>query len=149
MRRSLDIFAPLLGCSVFDAKKGYGSFVTFSLTRTPDAPTEEFYFWVYLCDWEIREPGRELAHSESEVDELISAVSALNGKRLERLNFHQWLSREGVLHGVSLVFEPGLYMKLYQYRDSSPDDEIFLMKSAAGEWTSYMSNGGIETEREE
>lgn len=96
MSTSLEVFAPLLGFSVFDAKKGHGSFVTFSLTSTPETPTEEFYFWVYLCDWQMREPGTELAHSESEDDVLASAVSALNGKRLERLNFHQWLSREGV-----------------------------------------------------
>lgn len=141
---SLELFSPLLGCSVFNAKKGHGSFVTFSLTATPDTPAELFYFWVYMCHWEIRESERELAHSESEDNEIGSAVSALNGRRLKGLNFHQWLRKEELRHGVSLVFEGELIMRLVQYEDRSSDDPVFSTRSVDGEWISYLSSGSIE-----
>jgi hypothetical protein len=148
MSLSPQVFSPLLGRFVFDAKKGHGSFVTFSLTSTPEAPIEEFYFWVYMCEWEIREAGNELAHSESEDDELNSAVSAMNGRKLEAISFHSWLKQAGLKYGATLRFERGLVMKLCQYEDSSPDWDIFKTKnSGTGKWTSYFSDGTIKFER--
>lgn len=149
MSLSPQVFSSLLGRFVFNAKKGHGSFVTFSLTTTPETPSEEFHFWVYMCEWQIREAGNDLAHSDSEDDALISGVSALNGRKMETLSFHSWLSQDGLLYGASLRFERGLVMKLWQYEDSLPDREIFKMKNTGtGKWISYFSDGAIKYERD-
>ena len=85
MNESATLFAPLIGLFPFAAAKGNGSFITFSLTTTPKAPSEEGYIWIYMCDWRIFEAGVELAHSESSDSEIAAAVAELNGRKLEGL----------------------------------------------------------------
>ena len=147
MSASPSLFSPLLGLYPFDAKKGHGSFVTFSLTTTPNSPVEEFYFWIYMCSWRIREAGSELAHSESTVSEIISAVSALNGRKLEGLVLHSYVTPERLFLGASLIFTGRLTIKLDQYEDAPADDPIFMTRNADRTWISYLSDGAIETER--
>src|SRR5437762_3187083 len=125
MSASPSLFLPLIGLVAFNAKKGHGSFVTFSLTSTPASPVEEFYFWVYLCNWWIRTLDTELAHCESTDEEIVSAVSALNGQKLNEITLHNNVTPDGLFHGASLAFGDDLTMKLCQYEDSSADDAIF------------------------
>jgi hypothetical protein len=138
------LFQPLIGLTSFDAKKGHGSFVTFCLTATPEAPVEEGYFWVYLCGWRICTADGELAHSESHDDEIISAVSALNGRKLDQIVLHSNGTPDGLSHSASLIFSGGLTMRLFQYEDSSPEDAIFMTQNAAKGWVSYCTDGSID-----
>jgi|ERR1700736_3628717 len=140
------LLRPLIGLVAFDAKKGHGSFVTFSLTTRPESPTEDFFFWIYMCNWWIRTSDRELAHCESSDDEIASAVSALNGWKLNEIVLHSNLTLEGLFHGASLIFGNGLTMKLCQYEDSPPDDAIFMTRNAAKDWVSYYSDGSIRSD---
>jgi hypothetical protein len=122
MSASPVLFLPLVGLVPFTAKKGHGSFVTFSLTSTPESPVEEFYFWVYLCYWWIRTADGELAHCESTDDEIVSAVSELNGRKLNEIVLHDYVTQDGLFHGASLSFAGDLTMKLCQYEDSPPGE---------------------------
>lgn len=146
MSASPVLFLPLIGLVPFNAKKGHGSFVTFGLTTTPESPVEEFYFWIYLCNWWIRTTDSELAHCESSDDEIVSAVSALNGRKLDGIVLHNYITQEGLFHGASLIFAGGLTMKLCQYEDSSSDDAIFMTRNAAKQWVSYYTDGSIQAE---
>jgi hypothetical protein len=145
MSASPALFLPLIGQVPFNAKKGHGSFVTFSLTSTPESPVEEFYFWVYLCNWWIRTADSELAHCESSDDEIVSAVSALNGEKLNEITLHHNVTPDGLFHGASLAFGDKLTMKLCQYEDSAPEDAIFMTRNAAKDWVSYYADGSINT----
>ena len=120
--------------------------MTFSLTSTPESPVEEFYFWVYLCSWWIRTTNLELAHCESSDEEIMSAVSALNGQMLSDITLQQYVTPEGVFHGALLGFGSDLTMKLCQDEDGAPDDEIFMICDAAHHWLSYQTDGSIVEE---
>jgi hypothetical protein len=146
MSASPALFRPLVGLSAFDAKKGYGSFVTFSLTSTPESPVEEFYFWVYLCYWWIRTEESELAHCESTDEEIASAVSELNGRKLNEIVLHDYVTPDGLFHGASLSFAGDLTMKLCQYEDNTPEKAIFMTRNVAKDWVSYYSDGSVDTE---
>jgi|ERR1051326_5219569 hypothetical protein len=146
MSASPGLFLPLIGLVPFNAEKGHGSFVTFSLTSTPESPVEEFFFWVYLCNWWIRTLDSELAHCESSDDEIVAAVSALNGRKLTEITLHNNVTQDGLFHGASLSFGDDLTMKLCQYEDSAPDDEIFMTRNAAENWISYLADGSILSE---
>lgn len=146
MSASPILFQPLIGLFLFAAKKGHGSFVTFGLTTTPETPVEEFYFWIYLCNWWIRTKDSELAHCESTDDEIVSAVSALNGRKLNEIVLYNNVTEEGLFHSASLSFTGGLTMKLCQYEDSAADDAIFMTRNAAKQWISYYADGSIQTE---
>ena len=150
MPRSLataELLAPLVGLVPFNASKGHGSFVTCSLTRTPDDPAEEFYFWIYLCNWWIYAAEETLAHCESSDDIITSAVSALNGKKLESIVLQQVVTSERVFHDATLWFEQRLRMKLCQYEEGHPTDPIFSTRNAEGMWVSYLANGSIEVDK--
>ncbi len=144
MKASATVFVPLLGLYPFAAAKGHGSFVTFSLTTTPDAPREEYFIWIFMCGWKLRQSGEELAHCESSDDEIMAAVARLNGARLEQLVLHEYVTPEGLRYGASLVFEERLIMRLYQYEGCSPEEELFKMCDATGTWISYLADGTIE-----
>jgi len=140
-------FQPLIGLTIFDAKKGHGSFVTFSLTSTPESPVERFYFWIYLCYWWIRKNGVELAHNESTDAEIMSAVATLNSQKLTEIILRSNITQEGIFHGVSLFFSDGLTMKLCQYEDSEPEDPIFMTRNDSRFWVSYHTDGSIQSEQ--
>ena len=145
MSTSPALLRPLVGLFAFDAKKGHGSFVTFGLTTTPESAVEEFYFWIYLCNWWIRTGDSELAHGESTDDEIVSAVSALNGRKLNKIVLHNNITQDGLFHGASLIFDGDLTMKLCQYEHSCPEDAIFMTRNAAKDWVLCYSDGSINT----
>ncbi|MHB1078706.1 MAG: hypothetical protein ACYC67_04840 [Prosthecobacter sp.] len=138
-------FAPLLGLHPYAATKGHGSFVTFSLTATLDAPREEYFVWIFMCAWRIRLSGRELAHSESSDNEIMAAVSKLNGRTLKELVFHGHVTPQGLRHSISLIFDEDLSMRLYQHEDYSPDVEMLKVGDAAGTWYSCLADGSLRS----
>lgn len=149
MSASSQLLLPLLGLYPFNAQKGHGSFVTFSLTSTPDAPREEHYFWVYMCHWEIQAGERKLAHSECADDQIDAAVAALNNRRLNEILLNSWVKEEGLYHDAILFFEDDLVMKLMQYQNAADDYALFMTRDPAGRWIRYLSNGSILAEAAE
>ena len=143
-----ELLIPLAGLSVFDAQKGYASCVTFSLTSTPAAPVEEFYFWIRMCHWTMRLAGKELAHSESNDETIEAAAAMLNGRRLEQIELTKWVTPKGIFHGGMLWFEEDLTMQLQQYERTKgqPYDGIFSTRNKK-QWVVYRRDGSVAVER--
>lgn len=142
------LLVPMIGLTVFAAEKGHASCVTFSLTSTPDAPTEKFYCWIHLCDWRMRSAGQELAHSESDDHTIKAAAAALNGRKLEAMELKTWVTSEGIFHGAMLRFGANFTMNLQQYEGkyNKPDSSIFTVRDAENTWISYRSDGNVVSE---
>ncbi len=138
----------LLGLSVCEARKGHGSFVTFNLTATPSKPIEEFYVWVYMCDWRLLESRTEIAHSESDDASIEGAVAKLNRRRLEGVSFHTHVSPSGVIRAVTFAFDGDAVMKLQQYAESSAGETLFMIRSSTGAWASYDVDGTFKLKEE-
>jgi hypothetical protein len=141
-------FAHLLGLTAFDAQKGHGSFIHFSLATTGDPSKESAWICIYMCHWRILDQGTEIAHSESQDADIQAAASRIDGRRLESIVLHQYVTPDGIRYGASLIFEQRLTVKLYQYDHTSEVDSIFSSRGASGSWASYESNGTIETKQE-
>ena len=135
----------LLGLTVFDAKKGHGSFITCSLTITPATPAEHAYLWVYMCTWKIRVAGEEAARSESPDDVIDSAAAALNDRRIEALVLHEVVAPEGTYHSATMHFSERASLRMDQYDHSAADVPIFSVRIGEDRWISYDS-GGITRE---
>ena len=141
-------FAHLLGLTAVDAQKGHGSFIHFSLADSGDQSKETAWVCIYMCHWRIVDQGTEMAHSESSDSEILAAASRIDGRRLESIVLHKYVTPDGIRHGASLVFEHRLTVKLYQYDHTSEVDSMFSSRGTSGSWASYESDGTIETKKE-
>jgi hypothetical protein len=105
-------FRPLYGHPCWNARKGYGSFLTFEFAQPhlevsdrvregPFAfsarvrrtlrsrlvyPRGDWHLWIYCCAWSIAVDGWRAAHSESSDRRIGRAVAALNGQALTRVS---------------------------------------------------------------
>jgi hypothetical protein len=143
MKNPQEAFSHLLGLRAFGAKRGHGSFVTFSLAPTCEPNIKSCFVWVYMCCWKILDHGTALAHSESPDSDIDAAVSRINEMKLEGIVLHQYVIPDGLRHGASLMFEQGLVMKLFQYEKYTDVEPIFSTRNDSGIWTSFQSNGSI------
>ena len=148
MNASPELFSPLLGLTVFNAQKRSASCVSFELTKTPDSPIQAFQFWIEMCDWRLRDGGQEIAHSESGDEEIIAAVSKLNGRQLEAIALRCLVVPEGLTHGATLFFERDVAIRLEGYENSIVGEEIFSARDAAGKSIRYLSDGSTEINTE-
>lgn len=104
-----DILQPIIGQFVWGAKQGYGSFLNlefgnpkteFSGTHKPKENNKfpfnkfesrhvtikgEHSFFVYMSNWKIYAKENELAHDESERDEIEFALRFINGQKLNSI----------------------------------------------------------------
>ncbi|WP_046755714.1 hypothetical protein [Kordia jejudonensis] len=104
-----DILQPIIGEFVWGAKQGYGSFLNLEFgcpktelsgIHTPKEKnkfpfnefdsrhvkiTGEHSFFIYMSNWKIYAKDSELAHDESERDEIEFALSFINGQKLTNL----------------------------------------------------------------
>jgi hypothetical protein len=142
-------FSHLLGLTAFDAKKGHGSFVTFSLSASAEPKEESGFVWIYMCDWRIYDHGNEIAHSESPDADIDAAVSRIDGRRLTSIALSQYVTPDGLRHGATLVFEDRLNVNLYEYEHITEVETIFSTRGRSGTWASYQSDGSIEINEEE
>jgi hypothetical protein len=137
----------ILGLYPYEAYKGVGSTVILRLSRTPDTSVEAAYVRIEMCGWWIRESCKEIAHSESSDAEIVAAVLALKGKRLNEITLLKFVTQDGVFHGAELFFDDRITMKLQQYEDSPADHSIFVARNSAWKWISYNADGQIRIDR--
>lgn len=107
-----DILQPIIGQFVWGVKQGYGSFLNlefgkpkteFSGIHKPKEknkfPFNEFEsrhvtikgehsFFIYMSNWKIYAKENELAHDESERDEIEFAVGFINGQKLNSIKIN-------------------------------------------------------------
>ncbi|MEM6624707.1 MAG: hypothetical protein AAF674_20990 [Pseudomonadota bacterium] len=125
------VLAPIIGEACWGAKKGHGSFLTFEFglpTITAHSRAGEVirrvygrhHLWIYMCHWQIRADGSDVAHSESSDPEIQTAIERFNGVPL--LSAQMFDGREGAFR-----FARDLALGIWCYQDSDTIDELWKL----------------------
>lgn len=102
------ILRKIYGNPAWGVRKGYGSSITFEfgkpkleVRRRLIRPNQkagirhrqrlarvygDWHLWIFCCNWEIRQDGRKLCHSESQDKKIERACSILNGQILTKVS---------------------------------------------------------------
>ncbi|MCP4141633.1 MAG: hypothetical protein GY755_15390 [Chloroflexi bacterium] len=104
-----DVLLPIIGQFVWGAQRGYGSFLNlefgnpktkFSGIHKPKEENKfpfnefenrhvkikgEYSFFIYMSNWKIYAKDNELAHDESEREEIEFALGFINGQKLNKV----------------------------------------------------------------
>lgn len=151
-----DILHPIIGEFIWGAKQKYGSFLNlefgkpkteFSKVYKPKEknkfPFDEFEhrhitikgehsFFIYMSNWKIYAKENELAHDESERDEIEFALSFINGQKLISLIIN---TKENI---TELKFDLGGIIVIFNQNYA---DEIYEM------WNFYTESDKVLTYR--
>jgi hypothetical protein len=143
---SYEEFRRILGSVIYHARRDIGSIVVLRLTFQPDAPTEDHYLRICMCNWRLGEVSEEWAHSESTPETIDAAISRLLNRELREIRLWHKIAKDGNSHGATLLFQGDVCMTLAPHADAPSDYKMFVTRDAARHWITYLSDGSIETE---
>lgn len=125
-----NIFQKLFNQPARNVQLGHGSFITMGFGK--DLKTKviihkkreidirpEWFFWAYMCFWELEKPNELLATSEDDKDNMKNALKFLEGKKLINVEILE------DSYEIQLEFEGELLLSLYT--DDSEDDNVQWM----------------------
>lgn len=124
-------FKKIISLKVRDVKLGHGSFLTMGfgkdlsvevfirnekkITKRP-----EWYFWIYMCFWEIKISNEHLIGSDDDRDSIKQALGNLENKKLLSIGL---LSDS---YDMELHFEDGVNLYLYANNDEDGNEQWML-----------------------
>jgi hypothetical protein len=84
-RAAVRCFQPLIGKKPWEAKLGWGSFLTFEFgqrVRHGKFWHGSSHLWIYMCSWRLDGPSGLLIHEESPRELIIRVIERFSGHRL-------------------------------------------------------------------
>jgi hypothetical protein len=130
-----EIFKPIYSKYCWNARKGYGSFLTFDFgephldvlerDRVRNGLKEhirrvnvygDWYLWIYLCDWIITSQNQIIATESSKAKDIHRAMRRLNGQILNQVDFQPDCS-------ITFIFELGDKLEI------KPNQEAYGVES--------------------
>ncbi len=134
-RQLADFFRPIVGHRPWQAKRGWGSFLTFEFgpkIRDNGHMHGSWHLWIYQCDWELRSRGRTVAHSETNKHAIDLAIRRLESVTLNRVGFDPKSGETKFVFGhMELVTRP--------YSDSEIEHEM----SDSEYWMFFMPDNQV------
>jgi len=131
-----DLIKKALNLSVWQAKKGTGSFLTFDMgervaIKRKDGTTFDrgsFHLWIYLCDWEISVNGNVLARSDAIDADIGKAVKSFDGQKISSID-------QVNINTIEIKASDGLSITLFgNDKVYEQDDDFFIL---------YTPNGNV------
>lgn len=74
---------------VWNAKRGFGTFLTFEMGDETEPGKGELHVWVQYASWHLKHRGHEILSSRHHASEYQKALSQLNGKSLEDISAYE------------------------------------------------------------
>jgi hypothetical protein len=150
------VFKKVYGKPSWQVHKGYGSSITFEFGKPklkvskkvlrpkagrkwPKYPQRtakvrgDWHLWIYCCDWEIRQDGRRIGHSESEDKKINQACSILNGQILTSVVVDPRSLR------TDFSFDLGGHLQTKPSRGEVR--EMWMLKCSNGRWFCVRADG--------
>lgn len=118
-----------LPATVWNAKKGHGSFITFDLGRLvekKEGKGPELHLWVYMCDWRILCDEKLLLSSSVIDDKNKQLLSCFSAKKLLSIDIYNDKNE------VVLNFDSKLKVSLDNNNNAYSDEDDFFMLFVEG-----------------
>lgn len=156
-----ELFAPLIGRSCWQVRRGHGSFVTIEfgeprlVIREPrdvhvDAPKEvarafskrritivgQWHLWIQFCHWKLTVGVKSITDADLDKDAIDAALDELDGQNLVLV------SQNPTDATCELRFEMGATLTMFPSADFTEDD-LWTLHCEDGSIFAYRSDGAL------
>ena len=131
-----EIIKGLLGKKAWNARIGYGSFVTIEfgnpiVQENDQSSHGEWHLWVYICSWRIEKDNHIIVGDQDSKERMNETIKLIDGTTLESFEV---LST--VLDAI-LRFSDGLTLRLFSILSNDEENDD------SPHWMLYMPNNRI------
>lgn len=117
-----NLFQKIFNQPARNVKLGHGSFITMGFGKDLKTETDvrpEWFFWAYMCLWELEKSNELLATSDDDKESMQKALKHLEDKKLINIEILE------SSYEIQLEFEDELLLSLYT--DDSEEDNVQWM----------------------